>query len=785
MKKAILMIILVIVLILIVMLVKVLVIILLLVFIVMIVIIIIVFIMTMMIVTVMKMMATMKLLDIQILYMIVNYQMIIKMKTYQTLYLKTTQMMKMLFTNQNQDFFTLNKKFQIQAAQKIFVFSDKISIEEKTSFYYETDEKISNKRFKISSDTYIENLITKFEKKYAIVCRKKNFCCTNNEKQCEVVATEASKVASLIADPSIRNKMPKECENTVRKGCVKSNVKRKLTTKMFSNGSVDNNSCTIVESNNFNSKNSNVAVCESNEVEKRISCDLTDNKIEDVLENSSDSETCEIKDCVKCINNIINEIVSECESGFSKKFAGYGLKDENCEEKNSFDDKMHFKSNIIEEVCFEKDIYDVNFLSSVSNKDIQSGVLENEIINLTDNKNLQKIKETEKNLFVEGKNICEKHEILEINTTKNSNATNNNTNTNDKNTLSTINTTKTNEKCELDMKEIEISEKITPKKFYKPQKQKTDYKLQEVHDETHKIEKIHTQQSIPFTKITKKLYFKDKILKLSKIYSGLLTIQRFNQQKGLKTIFATSRKSLEKMVNAEIYLEDIENINFLYDIDLYEVKIDINGSKITTFSIYVKEIDYDKVLWDYLCCKYFTFLNGRKHYGHTFMYNFDVENVDIPRKQLFPDKNIGLNTNSEIKVSSNISNINTSTDKNSNIVNSKKFKDNNSENQNKSESVLNNAKGKLKTILDRIKEKEQKRKEEFIKNSSQLDYIQEIKVKIDNIFVIENKKCLKVCDIIKLLDLFKGKDVIDQLCISYSQFTVKIIQNEAYLFRKN
>ncbi|KAM0676449.1 hypothetical protein GVAV_000416 [Gurleya vavrai] len=296
---------------------------------------------------------------------------------------------------------------------------------------------------------------------------------------------------------------------------------------------------------------------------------------------------------------------------------------------------------------------------------------------------------------------------------------------------------------------------------------------EKVENITAEIKIVNCVPLIKFTKLTKRLYFPSHIKKLSEIYSALLTVQRFNEQKNLKCIYIKSKNSIEKMIKDKLYIKYIEQINFLFpDTKFKKIEIEHENKIIETFTYELIEKDCDVVFWKYIWSCYLIFLEKKNfnHYGNKFVDGFNIEKIEeVPRKKLFEKVQVNTNLDFKKKIFEEDQIINTNLEKNTNRIDQKNI----------------SVKEKTNLILERIKEKEKRRKEEFIKNCLQNDDIKKIKEKIDYLFLIEEKNYIKIEKISKSLILFKAKENIDIICKKYSESKIKFLNGEEFLLKND
>ncbi|TBT97306.1 hypothetical protein CWI39_3038p0010, partial [Hamiltosporidium magnivora] len=134
--------------------------------------------------------------------------------------------------------------------------------------------------------------------------------------------------------------------------------------------------------------------------------------------------------------------------------------------------------------------------------------------------------------------------------------------------------------------------------------------------------KIQSLKEVPLLPcpIYTKLYLPEIFKKMIKLYNSLLTVYRFNKDKGLNTIFIKSLKSIEDMCNFKVSQSFIEQLYYISRECFIFRKV-----KIQHFSKYVDSFTFE-------CLKDKNYFNQSvyKYYRNTYK-----NNEIIPRKSLF------------------------------------------------------------------------------------------------------------------------------------------------------
>ncbi|KAM0679195.1 hypothetical protein BDAP_000061 [Binucleata daphniae] len=294
---------------------------------------------------------------------------------------------------------------------------------------------------------------------------------------------------------------------------------------------------------------------------------------------------------------------------------------------------------------------------------------------------------------------------------------------------------------------------------------------------------------IEYRRIYKKLYFSKYLYKLSNIYSAILTVQRFNKQKNLKCIYTKCKKSIEEMIKDIISIKHIEQINYFVDCECKKINITHEGKETNTFTFDFVECNFDFMIWCFICEKYESYMKtkNKEHIGNKFAKEFDTKSIcDLPRKRLFgttPNYTAACTNTSNntynISNNSNTNNISINTNKiSTNAHEQPHLKETNNQN------TVMTAKEKANAILQRIKDKERKRKEEFVSMQAKNDEIDELKNKIDTLFALENKTKLPIEKVVKVVNIFNGKKSIEKLCTRYAEYKICTINDEVFLTKK-
>ncbi|ELA40747.1 uncharacterized protein VICG_02217, partial [Vittaforma corneae ATCC 50505] len=175
---------------------------------------------------------------------------------------------------------------------------------------------------------------------------------------------------------------------------------------------------------------------------------------------------------------------------------------------------------------------------------------------------------------------------------------------------------------------------------------------------------------------------------LSTLYKILASVYSFNQRRGLTLIFIKYVESIEKLFKHRVEMALLEQLNFICNgsIVFTPIRILDEGIKKNTFKIDVKEgFDIDIALFNYYCELYYTWLEENNIQGRICRFHPDF----IKEEWRIPPKPFLL----EVKVP--------------------QIEDD----------IKQLARDKASTIIERIKERERQRKEQFVHECTvKIDY---------------------------------------------------------------
>lgn len=260
------------------------------------------------------------------------------------------------------------------------------------------------------------------------------------------------------------------------------------------------------------------------------------------------------------------------------------------------------------------------------------------------------------------------------------------------------------------------------------------------------------------------LYLPKSIQKLARTFRVLQTIQRFNAARNLSTIFIKSLRCIESLVNQRIGVSEIERMYFLAPSLFKFTRINVfeDGEEVGTFTIQIlgDVTEFDSRLFEHVrrCHSDFLEENGFTCSGDRFHPGFRFEDMSVPRKPLFPESETHTETF--------------------------KTTETEAESIKKPAEIGEVAKKKMSTILERIREKERLRREEFIAKTVEEDNSVLIR-RLQSLFKAEGRKAIPVRRVVELLKIFDGANTVQKLTrLESSPFYTKIMGGTEYLVLK-
>lgn len=245
------------------------------------------------------------------------------------------------------------------------------------------------------------------------------------------------------------------------------------------------------------------------------------------------------------------------------------------------------------------------------------------------------------------------------------------------------------------------------------------------------------------------LFLPQDLKQLSILFKILASVHSFNQKRGLTLIFVKYIDSIERLFKHRVEMEMLERLNYICKESIVFAPLTIfdQGERKETFIVDFKgNFDIDIALFNFLLEEYGKWLDRENIKGkiNKFHPDFLKENISIPRKAF-------LNTI-----------------------------DSSSKDQESSMNIKEIVKSKSKDILERIKEKERLRKEQFIKECTiEKDY----EGRIESLFAVSNKKALKLDDIVLNIGGFNCKSHI--LKSFNDKFFIKKINGVDFVVKKS
>lgn len=250
---------------------------------------------------------------------------------------------------------------------------------------------------------------------------------------------------------------------------------------------------------------------------------------------------------------------------------------------------------------------------------------------------------------------------------------------------------------------------------------------------------------IKYSIVNAALYLPKSFKMISSLYKIISTIINFNKKRGLALIFVKYKESIERLFKHRVEMDMLEQLNFIADGNIRFIPVEVleGGARVPTFKIdIVQSIDIDFALFNYLCEAYKAWLDRNCSVGLVGKIHPDfLEEVpSIPMKPFRPSLQVK------------------STDE---------------------PLIRKIAKEKTGSILDRIKERERLRREEFVREHAvDRDY----EGRLASLFEIGNREALKMDDVLFKLGGFDCKAQV--LKVLGDKYAVRRINGEEYIVKK-
>lgn len=245
-----------------------------------------------------------------------------------------------------------------------------------------------------------------------------------------------------------------------------------------------------------------------------------------------------------------------------------------------------------------------------------------------------------------------------------------------------------------------------------------------------------------------------QLLKISRLFTVILSICKFNSAKDMMTIYHKSKKCIENLLNKKVSIADIEQINWLVPDALSFRKIEIMhlGEKVRSFTIEVVKssprLVEEKIM---------------QFVRDTQMERKRGEDVVVPRRALFSE---GFSEKYGFSEDTASARDDGASDE------AKQFRHKEAEERGRSKAL---------TVLERIREKERMRRESFIAKSRENEEMDILRKRIESYFAVENKKSEKVEKLVRVLCIHNGKEYMKKLCEHHRCFVLRECEGEAFL----
>ncbi|WUR03420.1 uncharacterized protein VNE69_05017 [Vairimorpha necatrix] len=280
-----------------------------------------------------------------------------------------------------------------------------------------------------------------------------------------------------------------------------------------------------------------------------------------------------------------------------------------------------------------------------------------------------------------------------------------------------------------------------------------------------------------------------KYLRLSRIFRVMTTIQKYNENRGLSNIFSKCKKSIEDILKIRLDISDIERIRYLIPEDIIIKIVEIEEKKTFTYKIKCSNEEFEKKIRGYYEKK------DKRDSRKKRVNKVDEDIEDIERLRIFENedtkKDKKKDIKKDIKKDTKIKNVKDAKkdvkkdikkDVKKDIKNVKDAKNSDKDNKINKTDKNNTNNNKYSSILQRLKEKEKARKEEFISKAKKEDNSVFLK-KVDLYLKKDGKKCVKLKEIIKVFNLYDGDRYIKKVVNEEKAYDIKEISGDEYLIK--
>ncbi|KAF9763974.1 Activating transcription factor 7-interacting protein 1 [Nosema granulosis] len=260
-------------------------------------------------------------------------------------------------------------------------------------------------------------------------------------------------------------------------------------------------------------------------------------------------------------------------------------------------------------------------------------------------------------------------------------------------------------------------------------------------DRINKIKQF-SRADIPldYSKIETYLVLPKTYLRLSKIFKALLTVQKYNSLRKLTSIFIKAKGSIEKILKTRVEEEDIKRIFYLLPehLEIKRITVEEKGECVSTFTfkILCTAEEMDKRLLEYYKRE------NNKEDGNIPTKEFDGSSSNIIKEDVkkIPVIERGLSATKKENVPIFCG-----------------------------------------SILERIKERERLRKEEFINEMKKKNEKRDLIKRIEILFKKESKRAMKIAEVVKVLEIYDGINLIKKIVNENETFEIKKISGEEHL----
>ncbi|KAI4292465.1 hypothetical protein PAPHI01_1739 [Pancytospora philotis] len=259
---------------------------------------------------------------------------------------------------------------------------------------------------------------------------------------------------------------------------------------------------------------------------------------------------------------------------------------------------------------------------------------------------------------------------------------------------------------------------------------------------------------IPYSLVNVTRFLPRSFKLVSQLYKILESTYKFNARRSLSLVLVKYAGSIERLFQRRLEHAYLEQISYIAGdaIEFKPIRILDSGEMVDSFVVSIlRSVDIDQLLYAHFMRSYQDWLAKEQieTNSRTLHKGFCAEDVVLPRKSLFPELLNDAAAQATLQT-------------NPSAMDAKK------------------AKQAATSIYERIKEKEQQRREAFLgQRVVSVDY----REKIDNIFMVGRRRAIKLSDLLFQLDSGPGSKAAASKFIR-EHCTIKLIDQVEYVLRQ-